>query len=241
MIIPSDVGGRDVSKDGEPHLASACRRLGADLVPTWCSWPQGLGLQRGLPRLPPASNTVGVIAFDLAHRLHDAGLAWSPDNGDRFWLPDRDLEQTVFTVSDMVVEVRDQPAGRVLAFNGTTEWALDDVEEHEAVWLPRLDQLLDLLGDRFLSLTARSGGHVVRVAGGPAGGGARRRRSGRCRGTRRAEPAVDRQAAVTRAGRPRYLTSARRRDSSPTTRGRTTQIIVVEPSIAHSSPVLVAP
>ncbi len=104
-----------------------------------------------------------MIAFDLAHRLHDAGLAWSPDNGDRFWLPDRDLEQTVFTVSDMVVEVRDQPAGRVLAFNGTTEWALDDVEEHEAVWLPRLDQLLDLLGDRFLSLTARSGGHVVRV------------------------------------------------------------------------------
>jgi hypothetical protein len=104
-----------------------------------------------------------VISFDLAHRLHDAGLGWSPGNGDRFWLPDRDLDQTVFTVSDMVVEVRDRPAGRVFAFNGTTEWALDDVEEHEAVWLPRLDQLLDLLGPHFLSLTARSGGHVVRA------------------------------------------------------------------------------
>jgi len=109
------------------------------------------------------SDTGEVISLDLAQRLHDAGLAWSPRNGDRFWLPDRELDQTVFTVSDMVVEVRDQPAGRVFAFNGTTEWALDDVEEHEAVWLPRLDQLLDILGTQFLSLTARSGGHVVRL------------------------------------------------------------------------------
>ena len=104
-----------------------------------------------------------VIALDLASRLHDAGVAWAPRNGDRFWVPDRDLDETVFTVSDMVVEVRDQPGGRVLAFNGTTEWALDDVEEKEAIWLPRLDQLIELLGPSFVSLTARSGGHVVRV------------------------------------------------------------------------------
>lgn len=104
-----------------------------------------------------------MIAFELARRLHDAGAVWSPSNGDQFWVPDRDLDDTVFTVSDMVVEVRDHPHARVLAFNGTTEWALDDVEEREAVWLPRLDQLVDLLGRRFVSLTARSGGHVVRV------------------------------------------------------------------------------
>ena len=116
---------------------------------------------------PGLSHTGEVISPDLALRLHDAGLAWSPANGDRFWLPERDLDQTVFTVSDMVVEVRDLPGGRVFAFNGTTEWALDDVDEHEAVWLPRLDQLLDALGTHFLSLTARSGGHVVRVQAGP--------------------------------------------------------------------------
>ncbi len=104
-----------------------------------------------------------MISRDLARRLHDAGLAWTPGNGDRFWLPEYDLDQTVFTVSDMVVEVRDMPGGRVLAFNGTTEWALDAVEEHEAVWLPRLDELLDALGTHFLSLTARSGGQVLRV------------------------------------------------------------------------------
>ena len=112
------------------------------------------------------SDTVEVISLDLARRLHDAGLAWSPANGDWFWLPERDLDEAVFTVSDMVVEVRDLPGGRCFAFNGTTEWALDDVEEHEAVWLPRLDQLLDVLGTHFLSLTARSGGHVVRVQAG---------------------------------------------------------------------------
>ena len=104
-----------------------------------------------------------MIALDLARRLHDAGLTWTPGNGDRFWVPDRELDDTIFTVSDMVVEVRDHAGGRVLAFNGTTEWALDSVEEREAVWLPRLDQVLDLLGPHFVSLTARSGGHVVRV------------------------------------------------------------------------------
>jgi hypothetical protein len=107
--------------------------------------------------------TAEVISLDLARRLHDAGVLWSPGNGDRFWVPDRELDDTVFTVSDMVVEVREIAGGRVLAFNGTTEWALDNVEEQEAAWLPRLDQLLDLLGPSFVSLAARSGGHVVRV------------------------------------------------------------------------------
>ena len=91
-------------------------------------------------------------------------VPWSPRNGDQFWVPDRELDDTIFTVSDMVVEVRDHAGVRVLALNGTTEWALDSVEEHEAVWLPRLDQLIDLIGPRFVSLTARSGGHVVRIA-----------------------------------------------------------------------------
>ena len=109
-----------------------------------------------------------MIALDLARRLHDLGVPWSPRNGDQFWVPDRELDDTIFTVSDMVVEVRDHAGVRVLALNGTTEWALDSVEEHEAVWLPRLDQLIDLIGLRFVSLTARSGGHVVRITVGDA-------------------------------------------------------------------------
>ena len=107
-----------------------------------------------------------MISRDLAGRLAEAGLTWVPADGDRFWLPERDLDEMVFTVSPMVVEVREQPDGRVFAFNGTTEWALDSVETGAAVWLPHLEQLLAALGARFVSLTARSGGHVVRLADG---------------------------------------------------------------------------
>ena len=107
-----------------------------------------------------------MISHDLARRLREAGLRWTPANGDRFWLPQRDLDEVVFLVSDMVVEVRDQPTGRVFAFNGTTEWALDSVDTGAAVWLPSLAQLLAELGGAFASLTARSGGHVVRLADG---------------------------------------------------------------------------
>ena len=40
------------------------------------------------------------------------------------------------------------------------------VDTGSAVWLPSLSQLLALLGERFESLTARSGGHVVRLDNG---------------------------------------------------------------------------
>lgn len=89
---------------------------------------------------------------ELARRLKDAGLAWHPAEGDRFVLPDHELVDEVFTVSRMVVEVRTVPAGRVVAFNGTTEWALDAIEQAEVVWLPREEQLRAALGETFLSL-----------------------------------------------------------------------------------------
>jgi hypothetical protein len=107
-----------------------------------------------------------VISRELARRLTEAGLEWSPAEGDRFWLPQRSLDDVVFTVSDMVVEVRDLPTGRVLAFNGTTEWALDSIETGAAVWLPGLEHLLDRLGPHLDCLTARSSGHIVRLQDG---------------------------------------------------------------------------
>ena len=91
--------------------------------------------------------------IELARSLRRAGVHWSPVKGDRFMVPDRDLDDEVFVVSDMVVEAMDVPnAGGILAFNGTTEWALDSLEAAEAIWLPREDQLRGLLGDAFVSL-----------------------------------------------------------------------------------------
>jgi hypothetical protein len=104
-----------------------------------------------------------VISLDLARRLKQAGVTWSPAPGDLFVIPDRDLDEQVFAVSDMVVEVHDLPGGRLLAFNGTTEWALDSILQGDVVWMPREDQLRTLLGDGFVSLGAVPGGFVVVV------------------------------------------------------------------------------
>ena len=103
-------------------------------------------------------HTGGVISVDLGRRLADAGVQWSPAPGDRFVIPDRDLDEQVFVVSDMVVEVRELPRGRLLAFNGTTEWALDSVMQPDVLWLPHEHQLRTMLGDAFVSLHAVPGG-----------------------------------------------------------------------------------
>lgn len=94
----------------------------------------------------------GVIGLELGRALRAAGLRWDPRPGDHFVVPDRDLDDTVFVLSHMVVEVVETPVGPMLAFNGTTEWALDSIEVDEAVWLPLEHQLRDLLGDAFVSL-----------------------------------------------------------------------------------------
>jgi hypothetical protein len=41
---------------------------------------------------------------------------------------------------------------QLLAFNGTTEWAMDTLAASEALWLPREDQLRELLGEAFIGL-----------------------------------------------------------------------------------------
>lgn len=98
-----------------------------------------------------------MIDVDLARRLRDAGLRWRPSPGDRFVverLVDRDEGVgDVFTLSDMTIEAHEHPTGTVLGFNGTTEWALDSVAADDALWLPREDQLRELLGSTFVSLT----------------------------------------------------------------------------------------
>ena len=90
-------------------------------------------------------------------------MSWQPTVGDRFMVPDRGMDSEVFLISEMVVEVHDVPTGRLLRFNGTTEWALDSIEQRAAVWLPREDQLRELLGERFVRLEAVPGGFVAVV------------------------------------------------------------------------------
>lgn len=102
-----------------------------------------------------------MLDLDLALQLRTAGLPWLPTSGDRFVIPDRGMDEQVFVVSNVVVEVQDLPGGTVLGFNGTTEWALDSVSLPEVVWLPREGQLRELLADRFAGLEVVAEGFAV--------------------------------------------------------------------------------
>jgi len=94
-----------------------------------------------------------VISRELAAALRDAGLPWTPTKGDWFVIPDHGLDELEFVVSDMVIETRRMAFDRqLLAFNGTTEWAMDTLAASEALWLPREDQLRELLGEAFMRL-----------------------------------------------------------------------------------------
>ncbi|MEP6843441.1 MAG: pilus assembly protein CpaE [Pseudolysinimonas sp.] len=98
-----------------------------------------------------------MISTALARQLADAGLEWTPSSGDAFQIApgndnSADFEGDVFTVSDMTIEAQVHSTGTVLGFNGTTEWALDSVALEDALWLPREDQLRELLLGTFRSL-----------------------------------------------------------------------------------------
>ena len=67
------------------------------------------------------------------------------------------MDTEVFMLSEMTVEVHGPGDRRVFGFNGTTEWALDSVEERDAVWLPREGQLRELLAGTFRALRRADG------------------------------------------------------------------------------------
>ncbi|WP_299091278.1 pilus assembly protein CpaE [uncultured Microbacterium sp.] len=104
-----------------------------------------------------------MISTDLAVALRDAGLVWRPTSGDRFQLDEPEFEADVFTVSEMTIEPRQYPTGAILAFNGTTEWALDSVAQGDALWLPREDQLRELLRGAFRLLERTDDSHRVEI------------------------------------------------------------------------------
>ena len=105
-----------------------------------------------------------MISKELATLLAPY-LSWTPANGDQFFIPKPEIADSIFLVSDMVVELVVRNGESRFHFNGTVEWALDSVESTEVIWLPREEQLRDLLGSYFLSLDGTADGFVVTVSG----------------------------------------------------------------------------
>ena len=93
-----------------------------------------------------------MISIDCARALEAAGLAWRPASGDAFRIERAGFDVEVFTVSEMTIEPHEFDTGTILGFNGTTEWALDSLALEDALWLPREDQLREMLGRAFHSL-----------------------------------------------------------------------------------------
>jgi len=93
-----------------------------------------------------------MISIELARALRDSHLVWRPVRGDNFCIDRVEADAEIYTLSDMTVEAHEFSSGTVLGFNGTTEWALDSVALDDALWLPREDQLRDLLASAFVSL-----------------------------------------------------------------------------------------
>ena len=112
-----------------------------------------------------------MISVPLARKLRDAGLRWTASRGDRFVILDRGMDDEVFVLSDMTVEIHNLPAGPVIGFNGTVEWALDSVEQQDALWLPDEPRLRELLGGTFVALRGDGDGYRVdvEIAGQPIG------------------------------------------------------------------------
>lgn len=102
-----------------------------------------------------------MLSVKLARDLAAAGVMWHPKPGDRFTITSEQLLGDVFWISELTIELHHYAGQSVLGFNGTTEWALDSVSLDQALWIPREDQLRELLGDRLVSVHREPQGWLV--------------------------------------------------------------------------------
>ncbi|MDF1488401.1 pilus assembly protein CpaE [Tessaracoccus caeni] len=101
-----------------------------------------------------------MLSLSLARRIKPA-VTWRPASGDRFMIPDKEMDDEIFHIAEMTIEVHTHHGAGVVKFNGTTEWALDSIPADQVLWLPREDQLRELLGDRFVALEHQDDEWVV--------------------------------------------------------------------------------
>jgi hypothetical protein len=82
-----------------------------------------------------------LISLALARQLKKAGLQWTPANHDFFAVPDRNMDEQVFVLTDILILIDKIHGLPAITFHGMTEWALDYVLISEVVWLPSEAQL----------------------------------------------------------------------------------------------------
>jgi hypothetical protein len=91
-----------------------------------------------------------MISVNAAKALREAGLVWTPQNLDFFAIPMPEFEGQIFAINDMTILAEALYGEPAITFHGTVEWALDHLWLGDAVWLPREEQLRELLEERLL-------------------------------------------------------------------------------------------
>jgi hypothetical protein len=104
-----------------------------------------------------------MISVELARQLRSAGLPWRPAERDVFAIPDGPLDGQVFILSQFTALLQLYRGEPIVAFHGSSEWAIDHVFVAETVWLPTETQLREMIEAR-LGADAPLG--LERIAGG---------------------------------------------------------------------------
>jgi hypothetical protein len=111
-----------------------------------------------------------MISLKLARELKRAGLTWRPRALDAFKIPDRDLDDKTFVISDMAIRVEMLQGFPTIMFQGAYEWALDYIWVNEVVWMPTESQLREAVETRLrkeqspaMRLTSTPGGYVCEI------------------------------------------------------------------------------
>lgn len=111
-----------------------------------------------------------MISLVLARDLKRAGLVWHPKALDVFMIPDRDLDDKSFVLTDMAVRVEMLQGFPTIMFQGAYEWALDYIWLREVVWIPSEAQLREEIAVRLkkeqppaMRLTGTPGGYVCEI------------------------------------------------------------------------------
>ena len=82
-----------------------------------------------------------MIPLTLATDLKEAGLKWIPDINDFFAIPDSEMDDRIFVMSDMMTSPTTLQGWPAITFHGTSEWAMDHIFMEEVVWMPTEEQL----------------------------------------------------------------------------------------------------
>jgi hypothetical protein len=115
-----------------------------------------------------------MLSIETARKLRAAGLPWAPALHDFFAIPEHGLEDRLFVISDLPVNIAELQGQSVFTFEGAVEWALDYIVTTDAVWLPTEAQLRRMVESRMpeeagilLNLTCLAEGYRVTIQ--PAG------------------------------------------------------------------------